>query len=234
MKAIQCKELSEPDNWNTTIEFNDIEDPEFNDDQVLIEIKVASVNFPDVLMVQGKYQFQPPMPFIPGAEASGVIVGVGSNIKDFNIGDIYEHWPGGTITETDNIWFTNLTMNTHPVHFDANYASKTEFKRYLVNSAFTLSLVTGMCVSGTSQKAIANLGWEEIKLPAPVFVGDTLYSETEVLYKRESKSRPTQGIVRFRLIGKNQDNVIVMDMVRSFLVAKRGHSVVDEIISKTK
>tara|TARA_B100001989_G_scaffold212379_1_gene162037 strand:- start:937 stop:1947 length:1011 start_codon:yes stop_codon:yes gene_type:complete len=87
MKAIQCKELSEPDNWNTTIEFNDIEDPEFNDDQVLIEIKVASVNFPDVLMVQGKYQFQPPMPFIPGAEASGVIVGVGSNIKDFNMGD---------------------------------------------------------------------------------------------------------------------------------------------------
>ena len=94
-----------------------------------------------------------------------------------------------------------------------------------------------MCIrdrSGTSQKAIANLGWEEIKLPAPVFVGDTLYSETEVLDKRESKSRPTQGIVRVRHIGKNQDNVIVMDMVRSFLVAKRGHSVVDEIISKTK
>ena len=85
-----------------------------------------------------------------------------------------------------------------------------------------------------AKKAIANLGWEEIKLPAPVFVGDTLYSETEVLDKRESKSRPTQGIVRVRHIGKNQDNVIVMDMVRSFLVAKRGHSVVDEIISKTK
>ena len=94
----------------------------------------------------------------------------GRYFEDFNVGDIYEHWPGRTITETDNIWFTNLTMNTHPVHFDANYASKTEFKRYLVNSAFTLSLVTGMCVSGTSQKAIANLGWEEIKLPAPVFV----------------------------------------------------------------
>ena len=125
-------------------------------------------------------------------------------------------------------------MNTHPVHFDANYASQTEFGKYLVNSAFTLALVTGMCVNGTSQKAIANLGWEEIKLPAPVFVGDTLYSETEVLDKRESKSRPTQGIVRVKHIGKNQDNIVIMDMVRSFLVAKRGHSVVDTIIEKTK
>ena len=125
-------------------------------------------------------------------------------------------------------------MNTHPVHFDANYASQTEFGKYLVNSAFTLALVTGMCVSGTSQKAIANLGWEEIKLPAPVFVGDTLYSETEVLNKRESKSRPTQGIVKVKHIGKNQDNKVVMDMVRSFLVAKKGHSVVDTIIEKTK
>ena len=121
-------------------------------------------------------------------------------------------------------------MNTHPIHFDANYASKSEFGKYLVNSAFTLALVTGMCVSGTSQKAIANLGWEEIKIPAPVFVGDTLYSETEVLDKRESKSRSTQGIVKVRHIGKNQEKVVVMDMVRSFLVAKRGHSVVDEII----
>jgi len=125
-------------------------------------------------------------------------------------------------------------MNTHPVHFDANYAAQTEFGKYLVNSAFTLALITGMCVSGTSQKAIANLGWEEIKLPAPVFVGDTLYSETEVLDKRESKSRPTQGIVKVKHIGKNQDNAIVMDMVRSFLVAKKGHSVVDAIIEKTK
>ena len=123
-------------------------------------------------------------------------------------------------------------MNTHPIHFDANYASKSEFGKYLVNSAFTLALVTGMCVSGTSQKAIANLGWEEIKIPAPVFVGDTLYSETEVLDKRESKSRPTQGIVKVKHIGKNQDKIVVMDMVRSFLVAKRGYSVVDEIINE--
>ena len=142
---------------------------------------------------------------------------------------IYEHWPGRTITETDNIWFTNLTMNTHPVHFDANYASKTEFKRYLVNSAFTLSLVTGMCVSGTSQKAIANLGWEEIKLPAPVFVGDTLYSETEVLDKRESKSRPDEGIVTVKTIGKNQDGVEVASFIRSALIPKDGKAVEDKI-----
>ena len=147
----------------------------------------------------------------------------GRYFEDFQVGDVYEHWPGRTVSEADNIWFTNLTMNTHPIHFDA---------KYLVNSAFTLALVTGMCVSGTSQKAIANLGWEEIKIPAPVFVGDTLYSETEVLDKRESKSRPTQGIVKVRHIGKNQDKIVVMDMVRSFLVAKRGHSVVDEIIKE--
>ena len=157
----------------------------------------------------------------------------GRYFEDFQVGDVYEHWPGRTVSEADNIWFTNLTMNTHPIHFDANYASKSEFGKYLVNPAFTLALVTGMCVSGTSQKAIANLGWEEIKIPAPVFVGDTLYSETEVLDKRESKSRPTQGIVKVRHIGKNQDKVVVMDMVRSFLVAKRGHSVVDKIIEET-
>ena len=156
----------------------------------------------------------------------------GRYFEDFEIGDIYEHRPGKTITEYDNHLFTLMTMNTHPIHFDANYASKSEFGKYLVNSAFTLALVTGMCVSGTSQKAIANLGWEEIKIPAPVFVGDTLYSETEVLDKRESKSRPTQGIVKVRHIGKNQDKIVVMDMVRSFLVAKRGHSVVDEIIKE--
>ena len=154
----------------------------------------------------------------------------GRYFDDFQIGDIYEHWPGRTVTETDNIWFTNLTMNTHPVHFDENYASQTEFGKCLVNSTLTLALIAGMCVSGTSQKAIANLGWEEIKIPAPVFVGDTLYAESQVLDKRESKSRPTQGIVRVRHVGKNQNGVVVMDMVRSFLSPKRGHSVVDTMI----
>lgn len=158
----------------------------------------------------------------------------GLYFEDFEAGDVYEHWPGRTVTETDNIWFTNLTMNTHPVHFDLNYASHTEFGKPLVNSTLTLALVAGMAVSSTSQKAIANLGWEEIKIPAPVFVGDTLYAETHVLAKRESKSRPTQGIVRVRHIGCNQDRVVVMDMVRSFLATKRGHSMVDEMIGKMR
>lgn len=156
----------------------------------------------------------------------------GRSYDDFVEGDVYEHWPGRTVTETDNVWFTNLTMNTHPIHFDVNYASKSEFGRCLVNSTLTLALVTGMAVSGSSQKAIANLGWEEIKMPAPVFVGDTLYAETEVLGKRLSKSRPTQGIVRVRHLGKNQDRVVVLDMVRSFLVARHGHGVVDRMMDE--
>ncbi len=153
----------------------------------------------------------------------------GLDYEDFEVGDIYEHWPGRTITEADNTWFTLLTMNTHPLHFDMNYASQSEFGRPLVNSTFTIALVGGMTVSSSSQKAIANLGWEEIKLPAPVFVGDTLYAETEVLGKRESKSRKTAGIVRVRHSGKNQDGTYVLHMIRSFFAAKRGHSVVDAL-----
>ena len=153
----------------------------------------------------------------------------GLSYEDFEVGDIYEHWPGRTITETDNIWFTNLTMNTHPLHFDLNYAAHSEFGKPLVNSTFTIALVAGMAVSSTSQKAIANLGWEEIKLPNPVLVGDTLYAETEVLDKRESKSRPTAGIVRVRHSGKNQKGDYVLHMIRSFFATKRGHSVVDAV-----
>ncbi len=154
----------------------------------------------------------------------------GRDYEDFQVGDIYDHWPGRTITETDNVWFTNLTMNTHPIHFDAHYASYSEFGKCLVNSTLTLALVAGMTVSGTSQKAVANLGWEEIKIPAPVFVGDTLYARSQILGKRESKSRPNHGIIRVRHTGRNQKGVVVLDMVRSFLSAKRGHSVVDHII----
>lgn len=146
----------------------------------------------------------------------------GRMFDDFEVGDVYEHWPGRTITDTDNVWFTNLTMNTHPIHFDAHYAAGTEFGRCLVNSTLTVALVTGLAVSGSSQKAIANLGWEEIKLTAPVFVGDTLYAETEVLGKRETRSRPGQGIVRVRHIGRNQGGVVVIDMVRSFLIPMRA------------
>lgn len=151
----------------------------------------------------------------------------GRYFEDFEVGDIYEHRPGRTITEADNSWFTLLTMNTHPLHFDVEYAANTEFGRPLVNSALTLAIVAGMSVSDLSQKAIANLGWTDIRLTAPVFPGDTLYAESEVLSKRESKSRPTQGIVSARTVGMNASGTVVMTYDRSFLVPKRGHGVDD-------
>jgi itaconyl-CoA hydratase len=151
----------------------------------------------------------------------------GRYFDDFVVGDVYEHRPGRTITETDNIWFTLLTMNTHPVHFDTAYAAKSEFGRPLVNSCLTLSMVVGMSVSDLSQKAIANLGWNDIKLTAPVFVGDTLYAESEVIAKRESASRPTQGIVTVRTIGKKADGVAFISFERTMLVPKRGHGIQD-------
>ena len=154
---------------------------------------------------------------------------IGRYYEDFEVGAIYEHRPGRTINEADNSWFTLLTMNTHPLHFDTEYASHSEFGKPLVNSCLTLSIVAGMSVSDTSQKAIANLGWTDIKMPHPVFVGDTLYAESEVLEKRESNSRPTQGIVSVRTLGKNQDGAVVMCYDRSFLVPKRGHGVEDKI-----
>src|SRR5436305_6602041 len=119
----------------------------------------------------------------------------GRYYDDFVVGDVYEHRPGRTITESDNTWFTLITMNTHPLHFDKVYAAKSEFKRPLVNSCLTLSMVVGMSVSDISQKAVGNLGWNDIKLTAPVFVGETIYAESEVLAKRESASRPGQGLV---------------------------------------
>lgn len=153
----------------------------------------------------------------------------GRYFEDFQVGDIYQHRPGRTVSETDNTWFTLLTMNTHPLHFDAEYAKASEFGRILVNSAFTVALVVGMSVSDVSQKAIANLGWKEIKLPAPVFVGDTLYGESEVLEKRESKSRPTAGLVTVRTWGKKSDGTVVCEFDRVMLIPKRGHGVEDKI-----
>ena len=151
---------------------------------------------------------------------------VGRCYEDFEVGDIYEHTPGRTISEADNTWFTLLTMNQHPLHFDAEYASGTEFGRLLVNSTLTLSIVTGMSVADVSQKAIANLGWTDIRLPAPVFVGDTLRAESEVLAKRESKSRPDAGIVTVRTTGSKADGkvgrTVVMTFERTILVPKRG------------
>ena len=149
----------------------------------------------------------------------------GRYYEDFEVGHVYQHRPGRTISEADNTWFTLLTMNTHPLHFDAEYCKASEFGELLVNSAFTVSVIGGMSVSDVSQKAIANLGWTDIKLTAPVFVGDTLYAESEVIAKRESQSRPTAGIVTVKSIGKNQDATVVCEYERQILVPKRGHAV---------
>jgi itaconyl-CoA hydratase len=147
----------------------------------------------------------------------------GRYLEDFAVGDVYEHRPGRTISEADNTWFTLLTMNTNPLHFDAAYAAKTEFGRPPVNSCLTLAMVTGMSVSDVSQKAIANLGWTDIKMVHPLFAGDTLYAESEVLAKRESRSRPDAGIVTVRTTGKNQEGTVVCTFERTVLVQRRGH-----------
>jgi itaconyl-CoA hydratase len=143
---------------------------------------------------------------------------IGRTYEDFVVGHVYEHRPGRTITEADNTWFTLLTMNTHPMHFDAAYAAETEFKKPLVNSCLTLSMVTGMSVADVSQKAIANLGWSKVELMAPVFVGDTIYAESEVLAKRPSKGRPGQGIVTVRTRGFKADGTPFMVLERTVLV----------------
>jgi acyl dehydratase len=154
---------------------------------------------------------------------------IGRYLDDFTVGDVYEHFPGRTITETDNITFSLLTMNQHPMHCDAAFATHSEFGKPLVNSALTLSIVVGMTVNDVSGMAIANLGWTDIKLIAPVFPGDTIYAETEVLDKRESKSRPTQGIVSVRTTGRKADGTVFMTFVRNVLVPRKGHSVQDRI-----
>ena len=142
--------------------------------------------------------------------------------EDFEVGDIYPHPLGRTILAADNIWFSMLTMNTNPIHFDRAYAGKTEFGRPLVNSTFTLALVTGQSVTDLSQNVMANLGWDEVHLPHPVFEGDTIYARSEVLEKRESKSRPNVGIVRVKTAGFNQDGTVVIEFKRTFMVYKRG------------
>jgi len=143
--------------------------------------------------------------------------------EDFEVGDIYPHPLGRTVLAADNIWFTLLTQNTNPIHFDSAYAEKTEFGKPLVDSTFTLALVTGQSVTDISQNAMANLGWDEVRLPNPVFEGDTIYSRSEVLEKRESKSRPNVGIVTFKTTGFNQDGVIVIEYRRTVMIYKRGH-----------
>jgi itaconyl-CoA hydratase len=153
----------------------------------------------------------------------------GRYFEDFALGETYEHRPGKTVLESDNHLFTLLTLNTHPLHFDREYGAATEFGQNLVNSTYTLALLIGMSVSDLSQKTIANLGMDEVKFTAPVFAGDTLYAESEVIAKRESASRPGQGIVEVRTTGKNQRGETVCTFRRSMLIPLRGHAVEDRI-----
>ncbi|HWX54003.1 MAG TPA: MaoC family dehydratase [Verrucomicrobiae bacterium] len=143
--------------------------------------------------------------------------------EDFEVGEIYQHPLGRTVLAADNIWFTLLTQNTNPVHFDHAYAAQTEYQRPLVNSTFTLALVTGQSVMDISQNALANLGWDEVRLPNPLFEGDTVYSRSECLEKRESKSRPNVGIVTFKTTGFTQDGTVIIEFKRTVMVYKRGH-----------
>jgi acyl dehydratase len=146
----------------------------------------------------------------------------GRFFEDFEVGDVYRSRLGRTVTQTDNIWFTCLTMNTNQIHFNAVLAEKGLYGKPLVNSAFTLALITGMTVPDTSENAAANLAWTDISLPNPVFEGDTLWAESEILETRESGSRPTMGIVSMRSRGINQRREVVIEFKRTFLVYKRG------------
>ena len=148
----------------------------------------------------------------------------GRFFEDFEVGDIYEHPLGRTVTTTDNSWFTLLTQNTAAIHFDHYYAAQTEFGKPLVDSTFTLALVTGQSVTDISQNVFANLGWDEVRLPAPVFEGDTIYSRSEVLERRESRSRPDVGIVRVKTTGFNQDGTVVISFERTIMVYKKDHA----------
>ncbi len=147
----------------------------------------------------------------------------GRFFEDFEVGDVYRCRYGRTVTEADNIQFTLLTNNTNQIHFNRDYGEKTEFGNTLVNSALTLAIVAGMGVADVSENGFA-LGWDEITLPNPLFPGDTLYSESEVVETRESKSRPTQGIVKVETRGYNQHGDLVIRYRRSVMVWKREHA----------
>ncbi|MEV6421965.1 MaoC family dehydratase [Streptomyces sp. NPDC051662] len=147
----------------------------------------------------------------------------GRYFEDFTVGDVYRHPLGRTVLETDNSWLTLLTQNTAPLHFDRHYSAGTQWGRPLVDSTFTLALVTGQSVTDVSQHVMANLGWDRVRLPNPVFEGDTLYSRSEVLGARESKSHPETGIITVRTIGYNQTGVIVITFERTLMVYRRGH-----------
>lgn len=148
----------------------------------------------------------------------------GRYFEDFEIGDIYQHPLGRTVTAADNAWFTLLTMNTNQMHFNDHYAGQSTFGRQLVNSGLTVAMILGLSVSDVSQNAVANLGWDSIHLMHPVFVGDTLYAESLVTDKRQSSSRPYAGIVTVHTRGLNQDGDTCLRFTRSVMVYRRESS----------
>jgi acyl dehydratase len=145
----------------------------------------------------------------------------GRFFEDFKVGDVYRHAIGRTLSEADNTWFTLLTCNMNEIHFNTDYAAHTEFGKPLMNSCLTLGLVTGLSVPDVSQHLVANLGWDRVRLPAPVFAGDTIYAQSEVLETRPSRSRPGQGIVRVKTTGFKQDGTVVIEFERTLLVHSR-------------
>ncbi len=147
----------------------------------------------------------------------------GRYFEDFTVGDVYRHPLGRTVIAADNVWLTLLTQNTSPLHFDAHYAAQTEFGKPLVDSTFTLALVTGQSVTDVSQHVMANLGWDRVRMPNPLFEGDTVYSQSEVLVARESRSRPDVGVVTVRTVGFTETGKIVITFERTLLVYRRGH-----------
>lgn len=149
---------------------------------------------------------------------------MGRFFEDFVVDDVYPHPLGRTIIDADNVWFTLLTMNTHPLHVDYHYSEKTEFKRPLVNSGLTMAIVLGLSVGDVSQNAVANLGWDRVRLPHPVFVGDTIYAESRVLSVRESRSRPEAGIVTVQTRGFNQEGTVCIAFERTAMIYKRQHT----------
>lgn len=148
----------------------------------------------------------------------------GRFFEDFEVGDVFRSRLGRTISEVDNTWFTALTMNTNQVHFNARFAERTRFGQPLVNSCLTLSLVTGLSVPDTSENGTANLSWTDISLPHPVYHGDTLFAESEILATRASQSNPSVGIVSLRTRGVNQHGTTVIEFKRSFMAYRRGAS----------
>lgn len=158
----------------------------------------------------------------------------GRFFEDFEVGDVYQHPLGRTVTETDNTWFTLMTMNTNQMHFNTEYAARSEFGRPLVVSTLTVAIAVGQSVTDLTQNAFANLGWDDIKMTHPVFAGDTLWSESLVLEKRESSSRPHAGIVTVRTRTINQEGDEVSSFKRTFLVYKRGADQLDGIFPEGK